>query len=72
MSKPEVRIRDFRLDPRGVFLIGFVEDHPRLGEGEIRSSRIMKVETRNTIYVLHEDPKSLGFDITKEDTKAVK
>lgn len=54
-KKPEIKIKDWRFE--GNRLIGKIEDHPRLGsckDGEVVTSRIEKVETRNTVYVLEE------------------
>ena len=59
-AKPEVVIRDAEIDD-GI-LRGYAYDHPKLGETNIRSSKIItvnfderatgRVETKNTIYVV--------------------
>ena len=58
--KTEVVIRDARLE--GDILRGFAYDHPKLGEGPVKTTRILdlfyderataRVETLNTIYVV--------------------
>jgi len=58
--KPEVVIRDARIEDGD--LRGYAYAHPKLGEGPVRSSRILsvnyderataRVETRNTMYVV--------------------
>lgn len=59
-TKPEVVIKDAHVDE--TILRGFAYDHPKLGEGPVRTSKIRsisyderataRIETKNTVYVV--------------------
>jgi hypothetical protein len=69
--KPEVVIRDARIEEGD--LRGYAYAHPKLGEGPVRSSKILsvnyderataRVETRNTMYVVG----PTGWEIRPDD-----
>lgn len=51
-TKPEVEINDWYVI--GKTLCGRAVNHPILGNTWLRSSTVLKIETRNTMYILGE------------------
>lgn len=62
MSKPVVRIKNVTMEkwegPRGTVhvLHGVITGHPHISDGAVvGTSRIVQVETLNTVYILEDD-----------------